>query len=216
MEVVRSYYEEVVLGHTQSAFNEYLEIAVSEGKLVLNSRNANYSYGNLQKVFEEALFQLQIRRRNVNSCLVLGLGAGSVVKSLRDKFRIKAPVDGVELDPEVIRLGKEWFGLGEIDGLSVFNMDANEFLEKNAKKYDLILVDIFFDTQVPSNVSSRAFIDACVHHLEKDGLLLMNTMLEEEETRSWDLPSLVEIKWLTIQERNRLLAIQLRADHQNK
>ena len=149
MEVVRSYYEEVVLEHTQSPFNEYLEIAVSEGKLVLNSRNANYSYGNLQKVFEEALFQLQIRRRNVNSCLVLGLGAGSVVKSLRDKFRIKAPVDGVELDPEVIRLGKEWFGLGEIEGLSVFNMDANEFLEKNAKKYDLYAGAILISNDQP-------------------------------------------------------------------
>ncbi|MCX7650720.1 MAG: hypothetical protein N2050_09235, partial [Flavobacteriales bacterium] len=61
-----------------------LELNLINGRLRLDSAEANYSYGALQRVLEEALHR--VWQPTWHKVLVLGLGGGCVVESLRRKF----------------------------------------------------------------------------------------------------------------------------------
>jgi spermidine synthase len=78
------------------------------------------------------------RRRSV---LILGLGGGSAARLARE-LAPRARLVGVEIDPQVVALAKEWFGLGEL-GLEVVRADAARFLERCDERFDAVLEDIF-------------------------------------------------------------------------
>ena len=55
-----SYILPVSILKTKSEFNSSLEVTVENGKLVLNSANANYSYGSLFKIFKKAFVEFNV------------------------------------------------------------------------------------------------------------------------------------------------------------
>ena len=65
-----------------------------KGKLILDSENTNYSYGNLQNILRLGLREIGFEKiKNMKEVLVLGVAGGSVVKTLVDEintgFQIK-------------------------------------------------------------------------------------------------------------------------------
>ena len=52
---ILSYFLPKIIHKTTSSINELLEVTYVNGKLVLDSKNTNYSYGNLQKVLRKGL-----------------------------------------------------------------------------------------------------------------------------------------------------------------
>lgn len=62
-----------------------LEVTWYNGKKVLNAKNANYSYGSLQRILKFGLKKVDLS--NVTDVLLLGMGGGSVIKTLRDEFK---------------------------------------------------------------------------------------------------------------------------------
>ncbi|HRB54468.1 MAG TPA: spermidine synthase, partial [Bacteroidia bacterium] len=75
-----SFITPVIIHKDQSEVNSILETTLENGKLVLNSAHANYSYGSLFRVFIKALLRFNIDIKNKKKILVLGMGGGSVVK----------------------------------------------------------------------------------------------------------------------------------------
>jgi tRNA A58 N-methylase Trm61 len=74
------------------------------GKKVLDSQNPNYPYGSLQKLLSYGLSQLDI---SVNSeILLLGLGGGSIIQTLRNTFDHHGKITAVEIDEVVIEIAK--------------------------------------------------------------------------------------------------------------
>ncbi|HNB13520.1 MAG TPA: hypothetical protein PKY09_11485, partial [Bacteroidia bacterium] len=72
----------VIIQKDQSDVNSVLETTLENGKLVLNTAHANYSYGSLYRVFIKALLRFNLDIKNKKKVLVLGMGGGSVVKFL--------------------------------------------------------------------------------------------------------------------------------------
>jgi spermidine synthase len=69
------------------------------GKLVLDSENTNYSYGNLQRILRKGLHTIGLERINkMNKILVLGVEGVSVIKTLTEEFKFKGKIIGVEID----------------------------------------------------------------------------------------------------------------------
>ena len=64
-----------------SPVSGHLEVTLYNGRKVLDSATANYSYGALQRVLRYGLQQLDLVQ--VRSILLLGLGGGSVIQTLR-------------------------------------------------------------------------------------------------------------------------------------
>ncbi|MFP2929206.1 spermidine synthase, partial [Pyxidicoccus sp. 3LG] len=115
-----------------------------------------------------AMAQAQPRAPRV---LLLGLGAGTSARGLRETYP-GVEVVGVELDAEVVRLGRAYFGLP--DEVEVHVGDARAFLEGDSRRYDAIIVDAFRFPYVPFHLTTREFVMAVAEHLKPGGVACFN------------------------------------------
>lgn len=151
-----------------------LEVTLFEGKKVLDTTNANYSYGSLQKVLEFALRKIDLS--DVKDVLVLGLGGGSVIKSLREVFNYKLGIIAVEIDPVVIEIARKEFGVFADYRTEIICSDAYEYLINNPKKFDLIIIDLFIDDKVPEKFISMEFWKSVKSKVRYDGFMIFNSI----------------------------------------
>lgn len=140
-----------------SRYNGMLEVTWSNARKILDSEHANYSYGSLQRVMESCLEKIDLKQ--VKSVLLLGLGGGSVIQSLREKFGYGGVITAVEIDPVVIQLAGEEFGIRSSENLSIIEADALQFTLNTAHRFELVIVDLFIDDKVPEQFYSTAFCE---------------------------------------------------------
>jgi len=104
------------------------------------------------------------------SMLLVGLGGGSVAKSYaRDGWK----VDAVEIDPTVVALAREYFGLVPADG-AVYTMDGRHYLMTHDTTYDLIVMDAFGSSSIPFHLVTRESFELIHSRLAPEGLFAMN------------------------------------------
>ena len=165
-----------------SAISKSIEVNWNNGELVLDSKNTNYSYGSLQRILRIGLKKIGFENiRKMESILVLGVGGGSVFKTLVDEIKFKHELIGVEIDQEMIQIANKYFELDKIPNLTIFIDDAFEFVLKTKKTYDLIIIDIFEDTKMPNFVYEKFFMNRIGDLLNNKGFMLFNTMLLDEK-----------------------------------
>lgn len=133
----------------ESEFNGTLEITWYNGKKHLNSKNANYSYGPLQKILKVGLQKIELK--NCDEILLLGLGGGSVIETLRKDFNFQKNITALEIDSVIIQLAKDEFDIRESENLTIICEDALTFMQQNNKQFDLIILDLYIDVNVPSS-----------------------------------------------------------------
>ncbi|PCC75317.1 spermidine synthase [Nannocystis exedens] len=80
--------------------------------------------------------------------LVVGLGGGTLVRYLHARVPA-AHIDAVEIDPEVVRLAAEWFGVVPGPRLQIVTDDAVRFIAGEGESYDVIWLDAFLDPGAP-------------------------------------------------------------------
>lgn len=178
-----SYILRFVVEESSSIYNDKLIVAIQDGKYVLNTQNANYSFGSLHRVFLKAFKLVKLKERNFSSCLLLGGGAGSVLSILYNELSLNLSTTVVEIDKEVIRLGEKYFKLLEYPNLNIVNDDAFVFVSNTNKKYDLIVIDIFKDITVPDRFISSVFFDNIKKRLNPNGFVVFNFVSFDFETK---------------------------------
>jgi spermidine synthase len=161
-----------------------MELRWEAGRKVLNSANANQSFGSLHRVWQKALRQAGLAGHPPVSVLLLGLGGGSVLHILRHELGILAPVTAVELDPAVIGLAEQHFGLKEITGLTVIEGDAMVQVHALGQRFDLVVVDLFDDLDLARGVDSRAFAHGLRDRCADGGQVLVNTVAYDEASKA--------------------------------
>ena len=172
-----SFFVPVNIYKKNSAISKKLEVTYNNGQLVLDSKNTNYSFGSLQRILRKGLSYIGYERiREFNNVLVLGVAAGSVIKTLADEINFKGKITGVEIDPAAIEIANKYFGLDKIHNLEIVIDDAFEFVLKTKEKYDLIIIDIFQDTEMPNFLFEDFFINRINFLLNVNGFILFNTM----------------------------------------
>ncbi|TDD93914.1 spermidine synthase [Flavobacterium cellulosilyticum] len=161
-----------------STISKSLEITWTNGKLVLDSENTNYSYGNLQRILRKGLQTIGFERINkMNKILVLGVAGGSVIKTLVEEIKFEGKIIGVEIDKKVIDIADKYFQLNEITNTEIIIDDAFNFVMKTSDKFDLIIIDVFQDLKMPSFLFETYFTDRICALLEPNGFILFNTMV---------------------------------------
>lgn len=172
-----SYFIPINIYKKNSAVSRKLEVTWNNGQLVLDSKNTNYSYGSLQRILRKGLNYIGYERiRGFNNILVLGVAAGSVIKTLTEEIKFKGKITGVEIDPTAIEIANKYFDLDKIENLEIVIGDAFEFVLKTKEKYDLIIIDIFRDTEMPNFLFEDFFINRINFLLNVNGFILFNTM----------------------------------------
>lgn len=153
-------------------YNGLLFLTLFKGRKILNSEHANYSFGALQQILEVGLSKINFE--NINSILVLGLGGGSVVFSLREKFKYEGKIVAVELDQKLIDIARDEFSIVSTNNLTIHNNDAFEFIKKCKNPFDLIIVDLFIDNVVPEKFYSEEFCQNLSNAVSQKGSILYN------------------------------------------
>ena len=168
----------ITIFNQKSAISQTLEVTWTDGKLVLDSNNTNYSYGSLQRILRIGLKTIGFKKiASMQNILVLGVAGGSVIKTLVDEINFKGKIKGVEIDKEVITIANDYFHLDEIQNLEIIIDDAFEFVLKTKEKYDLIIIDVFQDMKMPDFLFDKQFVDRICILLNSNGFILFNTML---------------------------------------
>lgn len=173
-----SYLAPIPIEIIPSNTSDQLELNWNNGKVVLDTKHTNYSYGNLQKVLRKGL--LKIGKENINqmkNILVLGVAGGSVIRTLTDELAFKGNITGVEIDPVVLKVADKYFKLNEIENLEIKLMDAKDYVSNTHQIFDLIIIDIFEDFFMPEFLFSVEFVSNVKNIIKPKGYLLFNTIV---------------------------------------
>lgn len=105
---------------------------------------------------------------------VLFIGGGGFSGPKRFAVEYDATIDVAEIDPEVIQVAEEYFGLRPSDRLAVHAVGGRRFLRETDRTYDLIVVDAYKIDKVPFQLTTVEFMRLARSRLDEDGVLFVN------------------------------------------
>lgn len=176
MKKLLSYLLPFQLKQVHSELSGIVEVNLVNGRKTLDTSNSNYSYGSLQKILSKALQSICFDQMKAEQILVLGMGAGSIVDTIRSEFQSMAFIDLVELDQVVIDIAISDFGIKRFQDISIIHQDAEAYVKDCTKRYELIIIDLFVVDRVPPVFTQRAFIQQVDSLLAPAGKIIFNTM----------------------------------------
>ena len=180
-----SYIWPVTIKNYSSSHSGELYIRYFLGKKVLDSKHTNYSFGGLQKVLKRALELLPFNL-DTKKILILGLGAGSVLETIRKQHSKTAHITGVEIDATILQIAHEEFGIAEYPLTKLVQEDATVFIANNADTYDLIIIDLFIIDTIPEAALEATFLKQVVKAMEPGGCMVFNTIPETLSSETLD------------------------------
>lgn len=135
------------------------------------------------------LHKLGTNLHKYEKILILGLGTGNLATLINNKFP-NTNIIGVEIDPEVIDIGKKYFGLKNLSNLKIVIADAFDFIKKGKTKYDLIFIDLFVGENSPKKIESTNFLKNLSQTVSKDGVIVFNRLTTK--TANFELENFVD------------------------
>ncbi len=124
----------------------------------------------------------------VDSLLIVGLGAGTVSKQYTAVYGDDVAIDGVELDPKVIELGRRYFDMNE-QNLNTVAADGRTYMQHSDDRYDVIAVDAYRQPYIPFHLVTREFFQEARDHLHPNGVLALNAGRTGQDYRLVDVLS---------------------------
>lgn len=173
-----SYLVPQVIEVAESPLSGSLEITYENGRLVMNTKRSNYSYGSLQRVFEIAFRKAPPPWDSISDVLLLGMGGGCLVDVLSAQTGFKAEITAVEADPIAVELGSRYFP-EQYGHVNLVQANALQFSRETSASFDLIIVDLFVDNQLTPGCLEPGFLKALADILNPGGSIYHNLMLEE-------------------------------------
>jgi spermidine synthase len=217
LKYLSSYLFDTVIESFDSHKNGKINVVMLEGKLMVNTRNANQSFDGLHFLFQAIFADLKIEKNPPNKLLCFGLGGGSIVHILKKELQLNCKITAVEYDEIMVEIAKKYFDLQQFNNLDVITEDAFIFAAEQADKsiFDLIIVDLFEDNKAVDKIYDAAFneqlLQMCPH-----GTIIINTIcntkIQENETQKllgfYQNKGLnCEVKTFPISNKNKVLIV---------
>jgi len=108
----------------------------------------------------------------VGSLLVIGSAAGTIPKQYTALYGA-IPIDGVEIDPAIARVGRDYFDMTE-PNLHTAEMDGRAFLAQTPSRYDVVAVDAFRLPYIPWHLTTVEFFQEIRALLTENGVVAIN------------------------------------------
>ncbi len=109
---------------------------------------------------------------NVKSMAIVGLAAGTTARQATAAYG-PIPIDGFEIDPKIIAVGREFFDMNE-PNLNAIPQDGRVGLEQSTRKYNIISVDAYRPPYIPPHLTTKEFFQIVHDHLTNDGVMVIN------------------------------------------
>jgi spermidine synthase len=168
---------------TESAYN-YIQVADQNGFTILrlNEGQGVHSIyhpdilqynGPWDQVLVGPYFYADRQPADVERVAIVGLAAGTTARQLTAVYG-DIPIDGFEIDPEIVRVGQEHFGM-TMPNLNIIIGDGRWNLEQSPYTYDIIAVDAYRPPYIPPHMTTQEFFQIAADHLTEDGVLTLNS-----------------------------------------
>jgi hypothetical protein len=167
---------------TESAYN-YIQVQQVDGYTLLrlndgegihsiyNPNTLNYG-GPWEQFMVGPYFYAGAQPTDVKRAAIVGLAAGTAARQMTAVYG-PIPIDGYELDPKIIGVGKKYFD-ENLPNLNVYIGDGRWNLEQSQYKYDIIAVDAYRPPYIPPHMTTQEFYQICYDHLSDTGVLAIN------------------------------------------
>jgi spermidine synthase len=109
---------------------------------------------------------------SVKSMAIVGLAAGTAARAATTIYGT-IQIDGFEIDPAIIDIGKTYFGMTE-PNLNPIAADGRWGLDHSGKTYNIIAVDAYRPPYIPWHLTTREFFEIASSRLVDDGVLAIN------------------------------------------
>jgi spermidine synthase len=107
--------------------------------------------------------------------LFVGLGGGTTPKRYHEDYG-QMTIDVVEIDPAVVAVARDLFGVPADARLRLFAQDGRLFVARSRERYDIIILDAYLIDTIPFHLATREFFEAVLAHLTPDGVLASNVI----------------------------------------
>jgi spermidine synthase len=108
----------------------------------------------------------------VRRVCIVGLAAGTMVQLFTEAYGPIA-IEGAELDPEIISVGRQWFDMNQ-PNLRAVAADGRRFLRDGSERCDVIAVDAYRPPYIPFHLTTVEFFALARDRLAEDGVLAVN------------------------------------------
>ncbi|MEK7155102.1 MAG: hypothetical protein AAB697_03165 [Patescibacteria group bacterium] len=172
-----SIFKPKVISKFKSQYSGDIEVRQGLGYKYVATGNLTQSGGVVADVWKPVIKKLSMNYElRTKNWLILGLAAGTVAKLIPQP----AKITGVEIDPVMLEIGRQYFDLGQIPNLKILNLDAMNYILKTQDFFDFVLVDLYLGDQIPEFVYSQKFLG----QLDKVGqLVIINHLFYDQDKR---------------------------------
>ena len=166
----------------ESAYN-YIEVVEDDGytMLRLNDGQGVHSMynpevidygGPWQQFLAGPFFYPDTGLEDVERIAIIGLAAGTTARQATAVFG-PLPIDGYEIDPEIIAVGEEYFGM-DLPHLNAYAQDGRWGLFTSEEEYTLVAIDAYRPPYIPWHLTTQEFFQLVEDHLTEQGVVVIN------------------------------------------
>lgn len=198
-----SFFVPVTIENKISSFNKILKVVLFNNKLMLDSDKANYSFGELHKVFQITFKKINLKSFLIKDVLILGFGTGSVASILLNELGLHSNITGIEKDPAVVELFEKYFRhLHKLEQCKIMNQSAADLSDFKNNSFDLVVMDVYQDIVVPAEFETRHFSAEVIRVLKPGGLYIYNKVLADSKQKQNFAPVLYDLETKFINHQN--------------
>lgn len=159
-----------------------IEVNFNNGKVHIDGKNVNYSFGSLHQVFRKAIKLKKKEISEANSTLILGFGAGSIAKILWNEKDYKTAITGVDFESIMFDLARKYGEISHFELLNLKVINAKDYIKNCQDHYDVIFIDLFIESEIPAFCLSEKFLSNIKKCLSENGLVVWNTLITNQVT----------------------------------
>lgn len=162
----------------ESVYN-YIQVVENQGKheLVLNEGHAIHSVYDPNAVLVGGVWDYFLlfpqAKPDSQSALIIGLAGGTISRAYNEYYP-QIAVTGVEIDPQILDIAKEYFGLQDQTALVSVAADGRTYLRKAQNHFDLIFIDAYKQPYIPFHLATKEFFEEVDMHLTPEGIAAIN------------------------------------------
>jgi predicted membrane-bound spermidine synthase len=107
--------------------------------------------------------------------LILGGGAYTLPQYLADKYP-ESNIDVVEIDPQLAQIARQYFDYTPQPSITEIAQDARIYLSQTTARYDIVIVDVYGDINVPVTLMTREYGTLVGRVTKPTGTVLANVV----------------------------------------
>jgi spermidine synthase len=104
---------------------------------------------------------------------ILGLAGGTAARQYTAAYGEQVQITGVEIDPDILAVAHRYFHLDSPNVHPVAS-DARYWLNTQAGKYDVIIMDAYRQPYIPFHLTTKEFFSEVRDHLSPGGVAVVN------------------------------------------